>query len=161
MTHQKRQPPKQTARHLRRSIWSKKKIITFVFGLLGIVALAFTGQWISAHDKASSRKSGETAKLDSKSAWTELEQSAQKRLNADEDQTAAVREILKELVAFARTYPRTEEAIYALLSHAQLAAALGDYENAESSLRRALQETSDPLLFFAAALEVTSLRNMA
>ncbi|MCI0694826.1 tetratricopeptide repeat protein [candidate division KSB1 bacterium] len=147
MTHQKRQPPReQTARHWRRSLLSKRGIIVFVFGLLSIVAIAFAVQWISAQDKAKSRKNGETAKLDSKTAWTELEQSAQKRLNADEDQTTAVREILKELVAFAQTYPRTEEAIYAWLSHAQLTAALGDYENAESSLRRALQETSDPRL---------------
>lgn len=122
-----------------------------VSGVLCLVALMFAAQWMSAQDAANSPKRGKTAELDSEAAWTELQQSAQDRLGAAEDQAAAVGEIMRKLLNFARTYAGTEEAVFARLNHGTLAAALGDFETAGKSLQQALKQTRNAQM--AAAIQ--------
>lgn len=140
-----------------KSFWLKKRLTFLISGVLCLVAFVFAAQWMSAQDAANAPKSGKTAKLDSKAAWTELQQSAQNRLHAAEDQTAVVREIMNELANFARTYARTEAAIFAKLNHGTLAAALGDFETAEKSLQQALMQTRDPQMAEAIQAQLAQL----
>ena len=139
------------------SLWQKKRMPLLVSGVLCVVALVFAAKWMIAQDARNYPKSGKIVKLDSEAAWTEFQQSAQNRLRAAEDQTATVREIMNELVNFARTYAGTEEAVFARLNHGTLAAALGDFETAEKSLQQAVKQTRDPQMAGAIHAQLAQL----
>jgi len=117
-----------------------------IIGLLALTAGVATVQLVSTQEVIGQPEIEKADMLDPQAAWLELQQTAQERLNAAEDQTTVARKIFSELANFAKTYPGTDEAAYAWLNHASLATQLGDPETTETSLRQALKETRDPRL---------------
>lgn len=153
---------RQSSRHFWSVVWRHNRIAILILSLLSVISLVFATRWINAQEPVPTLALREAAiepklKQDSKSAWDDLQQSAQSRLSSANDQTATARAIMDDLLDFATAYSGTEEAVLARFNHGVLASALGDYETAESSLNQAMKEAKDPQLVAAIRAQLGQL----
>ena len=129
--------------------WKLRRNILFPILLAGVAWVVPT-QLGSAQGTAS-----EIVEIEQ--AWQALIGSAQRRLNVAGVEASVVRSVTQELTDFAKRYPNTEQASFALFNGAALAARIGDFEVAEQSLEAARAQTQDPKLLQSIDAEIDRL----
>ena len=103
---------RQSSRHFWSVVWRHNRIAILILSLLSVISLVFATRWINAQEPVPTLALREAAiepklKQDSKSAWDDLQQSAQSRLSSANDQTATARAIMDDLLDF-RVYRKME-----------------------------------------------------
>lgn len=131
---------------LRAKIWN----VILAGALLAGLAWATPAQVTTAEGTAS-------INVEVTQAWQALVDSAQGLLEIAKGDASIVRDIFQELRDFAERYPKTEQASFALLNAAGLAAGIGDYNVAEQSLKSARGQTRDPKLLQSIDAEMARL----
>lgn len=120
---------------------SRRTLTTLVLSLL---ATALAAQSAPPTEGSPPPAAASPAKPDAATAWTELRDSLQQKIESAADPQAAMPGVLADLQKFAADYQGSEEAVAALFNHGMLSLELGHAADAERSLRRAAALATDP-----------------
>jgi peroxiredoxin len=141
-----------------RSIIKQRKLITsvLILGMTGLTAGVLNAQGpttMPAPSKASTGGKLDTA--DAATAWSTLRQSAAAKMGSAQEREAAARDVMNDLASFAKRYPGTDQAAFALLNHGMLAEMLKDFDTTDRSLAEAIQQTQNPRLRAVIAAKIS------
>lgn len=128
--------------HPRSTFTTTARMLLIAIGLLAIVSLLIERIAFAPPSNPSGAEYD-----DAQVAWEALQSAAEDRLR--NEGAAAIPHVLNELLAFAKQYEGTKEAVIALLNHGQLAISADKIDLAEDSLQRARRSASDPKIIAA------------